>query len=340
MKWFWGSLISLGFLLVTSSLGQQIPKPPVPGVKDQPGQRVALSYVTSPTGSGNYTIAVGQAQVVGRRSNIALTVQPAAGYAAIPTLVHSKEALIGIASTQTLYDAYNGVGLYEGKKHPSLRVLQSGNELLFGFLTHTGTGMKSLSDLKGKRFTCDILTSKVTTQAALLALKAYGMSTKDVKVMKTENNDTAVRDLAGGKTDCVLVSLTGSKIEELATKLKIVVLPYDPAKFDLIQREMPALFSTLSKKAGPIPAGIPVMGMTSALFAHQVLEEETAYKLVNTLLEGYDDLKVIHQDFVEWTLKNAVKKIPVPYHPGAIRYYKEAGLWSAEMSHLQADLLK
>jgi len=336
----WMSL-SVAILFVMPSWGQQKPQsPPARKQATSPGQRMSLSYVTLPTGSSNYTIAVGHAQLVAKKTDIELIVQPASGSVAIPGLVGSKEAMLGMGVAQTLFDAYKGVGEYQGKRHPFIRVLQSGHDMPFGILTHTGTGIKSISDLKGKRVSCNILTSNVGRHVGILELKAYGLDVKDVIALKSENNDTGVRDLIEGRTDATVCSLSGAKMEELATKLKPVLLPFDPSRIGVIQQGLPAVFATVSKKTGSIPAGIPIVGTPSILFAHQDLDEGTVYRLVKTLVESYEELRPIHRDFNDWTPKNAVKKLPIPYHPGAIKYYKEAGLWPAEMDQVQIELLK
>lgn len=146
----WISL-SLAILFVMPSWGQQKPQsPPARKQATSPGQRVSLSYVTLPTGSSNYTIAVGHAQLVAKKTDIELIVQPASGSVAIPGLVGSKEAMLGMGVAQTLYDAFQGVGEYQGKKHPFIRVLQSGHDMPFGILTHTGKGSRASLILKGE----------------------------------------------------------------------------------------------------------------------------------------------------------------------------------------------
>ena len=307
-----------------------------------PEERKSVVYVTNPVGSGLYTISVGQSQVVGRKTNLDLKVQPAAGALAVPRLVFAREALLGVTTAKIIGDAYTGVGEYAGRKHSTVRALQSGQDTLFGIVANAGAGIKTIPDLKGKRITWNILTSDIARNVAFLEMKAYGIDGfRDVKMQKAESTSKGVEDLAQGRTDAAACSLGGAKIEELGTsKVKAVALPFDPAKIDVIQREMSGVIPALSKKVGPIPAGIPVVGTPEVFFAHRDLDDETAYRVVKVLLESQEDLKVIHRDFAGWTPDRAVKNLPIPYHPGAIRYYKEKGLWSAEMDQHQARLLQ
>lgn len=332
------------FLVVTvlsapASFGQQRPQ----GQQESAKQRVSVSYVTNPAGTGLYTISIGQSQVVGKKTDFDLVVQPAGGGPlSVPRLVASKECLLGITSAPILSDAYAGIKEFKGKKLQSLRAVQAGQLTLFGLITYAGTGIKTIPDLKGKRVTWNILTSEVARGVGFSEIKAYGLDpTKDVKPLKAETTVTGINDLAAGRTDAAACSLGGAKIEELATKVKPIVLPFDPDRIGVIQQEMPAIFAAVSKKVGTaIPAGIPVVGAPEVFFAHQDLDEETVYRILKTLLESQEELKLIHRDFAEWSLEGAVKKLPLPYHPGAIRYYKEVGLWSAEMAQHQASLLK
>jgi TRAP-type uncharacterized transport system substrate-binding protein len=62
------------------------------------------------------------------------------------------------------------------------------------------------------------------------------------------------------------------------------------------------------------------------LTVHERLEEPVAYQLTKVLHEHTAELAAIHQAAKGITLKNAVVGSPVPFHPGALRYYKERGI--------------
>ena len=347
-SWFVIMLCCLGLSLVIfvpiPSLSQQKP----PGQKDRQasGQaaalsRLRLSYVTNAVGTGLYTIAVAQGQILSKKTNIDLVVQPAAGALAIPRLVFSKEAVLGLTNSKIVSDAYRGIEDFSGKKHLTIRILQAGQVTPFGLVTHTGTGIKTISDLKGKKVTWNILTSDLARKVAFFELKAYGIDGfKDVKMLKSESTVTGMQDLAQGRTDAVACSLQGAKFEELATKVTPIILPFDPGKIDIVRREVPTVVTEVSKKVGSIPGGVPVLGSPEAFFADKDLDENTAYRIVKVLLESVEELKLMDRDFAEWAANSAVRELPVPYHPGAIGYYKETGVWSTKMEQNQAQSLK
>jgi len=85
---------------------------------------------------------------------------------------------------------------------------------------------------------------------------------------------------------------------------------------------------------GTIPKGVykgveeevPVAALTNLLVAHERMEENLAYQITKLLLERTDDLIAVHKAATEITLKSAAVGSPVPFHPGALRYFKEKGV--------------
>jgi TRAP-type uncharacterized transport system substrate-binding protein len=61
--------------------------------------------------------------------------------------------------------------------------------------------------------------------------------------------------------------------------------------------------------------------------------------MVKALVENYNELKAVNPVLADWKPEVAVREMPVPYHPGAIKYYKEKGLWSSKMDQLQQKVL-
>ncbi len=62
------------------------------------------------------------------------------------------------------------------------------------------------------------------------------------------------------------------------------------------------------------------------MIANEKLDENLAYQITKLLLEHTADLVAVHKAATEMSLKNAVVGSPIPFHPGALRYYKEKGI--------------
>ena len=78
-----------------------------------------------------------------------------------------------------------------------------------------------------------------------------------------------------------------------------------------------------------------------SLWAYDNADPDVIYAVVKAMDEGFDIYKGMHKAMPAWTIKGAVSNpSPVPYHDGAIRYFKEAGVWTPEMDQWQAKQLK
>jgi TRAP-type uncharacterized transport system substrate-binding protein len=77
------------------------------------------------------------------------------------------------------------------------------------------------------------------------------------------------------------------------------------------------------------------------LVGSEKLSVDIAYTLVKTLWEYDKELASIHVRLKDWTKERFVNsKATIPYHPGVINFYKEVGIWGAEMDNLQGRLLR
>lgn len=84
----------------------------------------------------------------------------------------------------------------------------------------------------------------------------------------------------------------------------------------------------------PIPKGtykgidydVPVVCVTNLLICNPKLDEKAAYSIVKVIMEKKSDLVLIHKEAEKLSPQSAVVGSPIPYHPGAIKYYQEKGL--------------
>jgi TRAP transporter TAXI family solute receptor len=70
------------------------------------------------------------------------------------------------------------------------------------------------------------------------------------------------------------------------------------------------------------------------------LSEDLVYQFTKTFFTNLKDFHAVHASAREYDLEGSLEEPTIPYHPGAIRYYKEAGRWNDAMAALQAKLLK
>jgi hypothetical protein len=70
------------------------------------------------------------------------------------------------------------------------------------------------------------------------------------------------------------------------------------------------------------------------------MSDEIVYQLTKTFFANVKDFHAVHASAREYDLEGSLESPTIPYHPGAIRYYKEAGRWNDAMAGLQSKLLK
>ena len=308
--------------------------------KEPPKTKKALVFSTLGEGQGFYSVGVAQAQVISKYTNFDVRLVPAPNVKPIASRVGTMEADIGLTNRVALSEALQGVGDYaKDGPLPGIRLLLNGETNEFGFFTHTRTGIKQIPDLKGRKVTTSSV--GVTYWLAQYILKAYGMDLQtDTVWIKAANTNEGFQHLMEGRVEVAFAGFSGSKLQDLATKSEPVLLPFDPAKIDIVRKYYPDVVIGHSRATAGVPGGIPMVGLVAALGVHADLDEETAYILVKTLLEHYDELKGMFWTLQNWTKENAVRNdVMIPYHPGAIRYYKEIGLWTPAMDRLQEELL-
>jgi uncharacterized protein len=302
-------------------------------------KKVSLVYVSTPPGTSIYSIAIAQSQVLSRYTNLEVSIQPALGSQAMPGLLASKDVHIANVGICSIWEFTKGINI--DKPYPMLRVLQGGHEVMFGFITRDDSPIKSITDLKGHKVTADYPTFKMLGALGIWAMQAYGVDPSTVKILKAENTTQAIKDLGDGRTEVALSSIEGPMMKELVSKTKIRVLPFGAEKMAFVNSKNPGLFLVQTQPGlTGIDAGLPVISSPTTLHTTSDLPDDVAYVIVKTLIEKYDELVPASPYLKQYSADRAVRKIPVLYHPGAVRYYKEKGLWGKDMDELNAKLLK
>ncbi len=205
--------------------------------------------------------------------------------------------------------------------------------------------IKSIEDLKGKRVSIGLPTQSDWGMAASLLLEhRYGITAENTEIRHVTPS-VMTQELIDGNTDaCLLPLVTNadgdvwwtadltSKIE--ASGQKMYYLGVDQAAVDAVKEKTGISMVTVTVPAGTLPhQDSPfVAGISRAYEAvHPDFPEEVAYELVKSVVEHGPKLRETGQGFWKWWSKtNMVAGLSEENaHPGAIRAYKEMGMWEA-----------
>ncbi|MDP2644412.1 MAG: TAXI family TRAP transporter solute-binding subunit [Desulfobacterales bacterium] len=307
-----------------------------------------LVFFSLRPGTSVYASTVGLSQLVNRYTPFKTIVQPYASPQARFSLLSKGTVDISTVTASDAHAYTYGIPtpVTPGPKtsFPGSRLLTGGNNLYFGWVTRPDTGIKTIADLKGHKVSGIVKGQGLMTVLAADTLKAFGLDIeKDAKLVPSESSTAGVKALMDGKIDATYSSLGGAKMQELATVRGARTLPFPADKIKLL-RVMPELIKVHMLEKGymaPIMEPTPVIGVQSILIGRDNLPDEAAYQIVKAILEHNAELLTVSVEFKEWGKKQAVTTdFTIPYHPGAIKYFKEIGIWTADMEVHQKEILE
>ncbi len=324
---------------------------PAPSPAPPPAPKAeTLVLLSLPPGTSFYSVLVIISQIVNTHTDIKAVVRPVTNPAAMRDLLLSGEGSQTVWPADALNVRYNGLDSpldprAKGKTLPHMRILFTGNYLYYGCVTHTGTGIKTIPDLKGKSMAGRYPTLSACTQYARYSMSAYGLDPdKDVKILEYAANVPALVDLGLKKIDAAYVGLGGAKMVELDAKLGVILVPFDQQKIDVLQKNVTPYVTAVNVPTyiAAVHKETPGIGVRQIQICDERhMSDDTAYLVVKSVMEHAEEFKAVATEFYEygkdWAL---MPNFPVPYHPGAIKYLKEAGIWTNEAETQQQKLLK
>ena len=295
-------------------------------------EKINISIATGGTGGVYYPMGGGMANVLSKYvPGMQATAEVTGGSVDNLKLIGTGKPYIAFAMADASQDAYRGVDKFKGNKVP-LRTLMVLYPNRMHVVTIEGTGIHTMKDLKGKRVSTGSPGS-ATEVMAFRIIEAAGLD-KD-KDMKRERLGVAesVNAIKDRKIDAFfwVGGLPTAAVTDLAATPGIKIQMIDHANV------VPAM----NKKYGNLYVEdvIPkstYSGMTAdnhqatvwnILVAHEKMSDQEAYNIVKAVFEKRDDLITVHKEAANIRLENQkAAASPVPFHPGAIKYFREKGL--------------
>lgn len=304
----------------------------------------AMVVSTPASGTSVHMVAVGMGRAVEKFTPVKRWIaQPVGGPSVWAPMMRDGSTHLAIHSGPDTINVLFGRGAYEKQgAMPFIRTLIPGHEYAFMFHTIPETGIKTLADLKGKKVYTKLPGNPMFQSMLDAQLAAAGLKEADLKASMTMPNvREATRDLIEGRVDAFLYPIVPSSVKEInQAKGETIFLNLTEGQANAVAKQLPGYFP------GVIPADAPefankrelkwAMVFRTCLYGRSDADEEMVYQLVKNLLDHHDAWKDAHPQAASWGPMYADAP---PYHAGAIRYYKEKGLWTAEAQAHQDKML-
>jgi len=292
---------------------------------------VRLSIATGGTGGVYYPLGGGMANVLSKYiSYVEATAEVTTASVDNCLLVGRGKVELALIMADTGWDAYQGRAQFK-EKIPlrTVAVLYPNN---MHVVTVEGKGIEKVTDLKGKRVSTGAPGSG-TEVMALRVIEAYGLDpNKDMTRDKLGVSESAGA-LKDGKIDAFfwVGGLPTAAVTDLGATpgIKMKLIGHADA------------FSKMREKYGPlyikgtIPAktypgqsvDIPITVVWNLLVCNENMKESLVYDILKTLFDHKQELVASHREASNLSLEpQAAGGSPIPFHPGAIRYFTEKGL--------------
>ena len=307
-----------------------------------------LNLATHPLGSKYNALGSGIGTVLSAHLSTEFKVMPTGGPAVWLPMIRSEEVDLGVANGWDSKMGYLASGAYKkimGGKGSPIRLICNGSPNLNGVITSAKSAIKTGNDLRGKRFVGRYTGSAAISAQAAAALANFGLTPNDVKFISVPGVSHGVKSIIEGRADASGSAVIGmGVVAELDAKRGARFLSFDPSP--AAAKRYADIFPAVPVKVEPGPKRIGIreptymMKYDTYLVGAKNLSDETAYQIVKILWEYNKELWPIHAALKSWTTDLFVtKNATVPYHPGTIKFYKEKGVWNAEMDQVQSRLL-
>jgi uncharacterized protein len=235
---------------------------------------------------------------------------------------------MGLAQSDQAWNAYNGRGEWGGKPYEGLRSMFSVHPETVMLVTRADIGIKSVTDLRGKRVNIGNPGSGHRANAKDV-LQIYGIEEGKDIIARGFDAERAIGALTEKEIDALFYTV-GNPWEggvTLAKRTQIKMIPIDGPGIQQFVAAREAYVMTVI--SGGIYQGVdedvPTYAVKAVLVTSDKESEDVVYNVVKAVFENLDRFRKMNATFASLQPQDMLRGLAVPLHPGAARYYKEQG---------------
>jgi TRAP transporter TAXI family solute receptor len=293
-----------------------------------------VGMATSPAGSLYHTQGSALAPILAEKAKIELRIQPFSSPNIHLPVINGGQIEFGLANIYEILLALEGKDIYEGRKNANLRLVTITGPLRSAIFVRKDSKAKTLTDIKGQRMVWGFAQQQIIMPLIRAHFDAVGLADGDVKPVPVPTVVRGADDFAAGRSDAFFFALGSAKVTEVDAAVggvRALPLPDGPKTQAAFKKHFPPAYVLMVNPA-PGLAGIaeatPIMAYDAVMVTHAGVKDEVVYAMTKALHENADAVAKSSptlRGFREATM--AKKTEPIAYHPGAIKYYTEKGLW-------------
>jgi len=297
-----------------------------------------LGIATSNPGSLYHSIGTAIAKAAnGQGLNV--TIQPATSPNQYLPAVGSGDLDFGIGNLQEFNYALEGKGWFSSP-NPNLRIVALLYPLKEAIFVRKDSNIKTVGDLKGKRMT-DGFTAQNTIIPQLEAIYATaGLTRDDIVKVQVASVVAGADAFAAGQTDGFIFAHGAAKVREADAAvggIRALPIPNTPEAKAAIKKHWSTGF-LVEMKPGPASPGVLEPGYFIAypqlIFTNKNVPDATVAKMAKIIYEKQAEMGQVFAPMKSFDPKKDMvgDTAPGQYHPGAIKFYEEVGLWKKKAS--------
>lgn len=298
----------------------------------------AKTFVTIGTGgvTGVYYPTGGAiSRMVNKKSaeyGIKSTVESTGGSVYNVNAVLSGDLEFGISQSDIQFQAVKGLEAWKDKgPQKKLRAVFALHPEVVTIVASANSGINTLADMKGKRVNIGNPGSGQYVNSSDV-FEAAGLKETDIKAEKAKAVEAPAL-LQDERIDAFFYTVghPNSNIKEAASgRIKVKLVPVDGKAADFLTKKFPYYVKTyINIKDYPTATNtgnVPAVGVKATLVTSSDVPDAVVYAITKEVFENIDEFKTLHPAFAVLTKESMLEGLTAPIHPGAMKYYKEAGL--------------
>jgi TRAP transporter TAXI family solute receptor len=296
-------------------------------------QQKTMSIGTGGTGGVYYPLGGAVANVLSKTlPNVQATAEVTGGSIDNLKLISTGQSELGFTMADAALDALQGQDKFKGIGKVPLQALLVVYPNRMHVVTVDGSGIESMADLKGKRVSTGS-PGGATEVMAFRVIEAAGLD-KD-KDMKRERLGVAesVNAIKDRKIDAFfwVGGIPTAAVTDLAATpgMKMKLIDHGDL-VDKMNAKYGKLYTSSKIKGGSYPGtdkDNSIAEVWNLIVTGDKMSNDDAYAIVKTLVEKKADIVAVHKEAESFSLDNQVQqRSPIPFHPGALKYFKEKGV--------------